>query len=237
MFSVAIAFLAAFMNAVSPSSLPEIEQDSRDRHEVHVAYGDLSISGAVAVLRIRMFADDLALALSRRSEGTKPGHEDDAATSFLEYFRGQFVLEADGLTVVPQMVGRGEDVLGSEPVAWYILRFESDRDIQSLRVVNRLLFELFDDQRNLMNVVDEPSQMRRVFYLTPDQATARFDVPAARHQTGSRNLNHSDPPTLVPPYRRAVGTRPIDQVLYDLSSEFAVGQEWSSADRGELAVL
>lgn len=211
---VAAAFLAAFITGVSPSPPAEAEQGS-PYHEVHASYGDLSISGAVAVLRIRMFADDLALALSRRSEGAMLGQEDGTTTSFLGYFQEQFALEVDGLLLVPQVVGRGEDVLGSEPVEWYILRFEAARAIQSLRIVNRLLFDLFDDQRNIMNVVDEPSEMRRVFYLTPNEDTARFDVPA---QLGLRNLYDSDPPALVPLHRRTVGTRPIDQVLNDLSS-------------------
>lgn len=178
MLSVAITILAAMVHGGPPSSPPPPDLDRPQYHEVHVAYGDVSISGAVAVLRIRMFADDLALALGRRAGAGTPEHGPSMTEAFLEYFQEQFLLEADGRPMAPHVVGSGQDRVGSEPVVWYIVRFDSDRDIRSLRIVNRVLFDLFDDQRNMVNVVDEPSGRRRVFYLTPDQDTARFDLPA-----------------------------------------------------------
>lgn len=207
------------LQGVSPSCALGVEHDTSIHHDVHVAYGDLSVSGPVAVLRIRMFGDDLALALERRLEAS--GADEVTTTPFLAYFREQFVLEADGTVLEPKLVGSGEDVMGGEPVAWYILRFDSERDIGSLRVVNRVLFDMFDDQRNLLNVVDEPSTARRVFYLTPDQDAARFDIPSP----GSAlwNMNDPDSSAFIPLNRRAMRARPIDQVLDDLSAEFTVG--------------
>lgn len=142
-----------------------------ESHDLHVAYGDLSVSETTAILRIRLFSDDLAAALDI-------GDPDlvSADSAFLAYFRERFELRANGITLPPRLVGGGNDRLGSEPVSWYMLRFDAAGPIHSLHIANRVLLELFDDQRNLLNVVYVPTERRRVFYFAAEEEEVEFEV-------------------------------------------------------------
>ena len=67
-------------------------------HDLHISYGNLGVEGAVAILQLRVFKDDLEEALrrvdDRESFLMEVSPEVDGV--FLRYISRKFVLEVDG---------------------------------------------------------------------------------------------------------------------------------------------
>jgi hypothetical protein len=142
-------------------------------HDLHVSYGNLGVDGALAVLQIRIFKDDLEEAL-RRVAGVERVVMDvspEMDTLFLRYLSQRFVLEADGQTLTGTIIGSGDDELDREPVWWYQIRYDASSPILRARITNTLLFEVFSDQSNVLRVVDFPEEERRAFYFAPGEET------------------------------------------------------------------
>ena len=161
---------------VGPSSpgLPtSLEMPALPFHDLHATYGNLGVDGSIAVLQLRVFKDDLEEAL-RRFHGmadlqleVSPGVD----ALFLRYFSERFILEADGHLLGGRIIGSGDDELDREPVWWYQLRFDAPEPIQMARITNTVLFEIFNDQRNVLRVVDFPEENRRAYYFAPGEET------------------------------------------------------------------
>ncbi len=143
------------------------------RHDLHVSYGNLGVEGSTAILQLRVFKDDLAEAL-RRMEGLEAvqlevSPEIDALS--LRYLSERFVLEVDGTALSGQIIGSGEDELDREPVWWYQIQFEAPEPIRSARITNTVLFEIFNDQSNVLRVVKFPQEDRQAFFFGPGEET------------------------------------------------------------------
>ena len=147
-------------------------------HDLHMAYGDLAIEGRVIAGRIRIFKDDLERALgpfvSADALSLSPGPEADALV--LRYLRDRLAVRVHGSNLQPELVASGEDELDREPVWWVLVQFQADAPVVDFTVRNTLLFELFDDQRNVMKFVHFPDETPRTFYFAPgeDEHRVRF---------------------------------------------------------------
>ena len=147
--------------------------EAQPRHDLHATYGNLGVDGSIAILQLRVFKDDLEEALQRfhdlDSFQLEVSPEADAL--FLRYMLEHFALEVDGQLLEGRIVGSGDDELDREPVWWYQLRFDAPGPIESARITNTILFEIFDDQRNVMRVVKFPEETRRAYYFAPGEET------------------------------------------------------------------
>ena len=147
-------------------------------HDLHIAYADLAVEGAVIAGRLRFFKDDLERALGPFVESDalslSPGPEADALV--LRYVRERLALFVDGSRLEPVLVASGEDELDREPVWWVLVQYRAGSPVADFTVRNTLLFELFDDQRNVMKFVHFPDQTPRTFYFAPgeDEHRVRF---------------------------------------------------------------
>ena len=159
---------------LSPPAPPAAEVFiAEPRHDLHVTYGNLGVDGSLAILQFRVFKDDLEEALRRFHglEGFQLDVSPEADALFLSYLVEHFVLEVDGQLLEGRIVGSGDDELDREPVWWYQLRFDASGPIESVRITNTILFEIFDDQRNVMRVVKFPEETRRAYYFAPGEET------------------------------------------------------------------
>ena len=146
-------------------------------HDLHVSYGNLGVEGRTAILQMRIFQDDLEEAL-RRMEGGE--HRPMAATpemdaAFLRYFSEKFVLEVDGASLPGRIMGSGSDELDRGPVWWYRIAFEATSPITAARVTNTILFEVFDDQRNVLRTARFPEGRRQAFYFAEGEDTVEIE--------------------------------------------------------------
>ena len=69
-------------------------------------------------------------------------------------------------------------IAGEEPeMWWYTVRFEAPAPIRQLSLRNGVLFDLFDDQRNMTKVLHVASEKEFAYYFVEDDAkpqTMRF---------------------------------------------------------------
>lgn len=146
-------------------------------HDLHVSYGNLGVEGAVAILQLRIFQDDLVEALRRfhRRESFRLEVTPEVDGLFLSYLARKFVLEVGGTALEGQIVGSGDDALDREPVWWYQVRYTAPEPIRSARIINTLLFEIFDDQSNVLRVVRFPEETRRAYYFAPGEETIQIE--------------------------------------------------------------
>ena len=146
-------------------------------HDLHATYGNLGVEGAVAILQVRIFQNDLEEALrqfhGRESFRLEVTPEVDAL--FLAYLARRFILEVGGVPLEGTIVGSGDDALDREPVWWYQVRYSAPDPIRSARITNTILFEIFDDQSNVLRVVRFPEETRRAYYFAPGEETIQIE--------------------------------------------------------------
>ncbi len=98
------------------------------------------------------------------------GAEADALV--LRYLRDHLRVELDGALLTPSIVESGEDQLDRHPAWWVVVRYQADAPIARFTVRNTLLFELFDDQRNVMKFVRFPERSQETVYFTAGEGEA-----------------------------------------------------------------
>ena len=183
------------------------EDSRRDAlpHDLHVAYGNLGVEGDVAILQIRIFKDDLEAALERFHEmaSIRLDVSPEIDSLFMSYLRENFILEVGGAPLPGALIGSGDDELDREPVWWYQVQYRAPGPIEAARITNTVLFELFDDQRNVLRVVDFPSETRRAYYFARGEETVQigfreepreFAVSPLERRTGFHRTDAEEPP-------------------------------------------
>ena len=119
------------------------------RHDFHVSYTRMAIEPTVISAQIRLFTDDVTRALIERSK--KPSmtlDSPDGDAAFRAYLVDMFQLTANGRRLLPVVVsGTPEKDMFS-----YIVTWTSATPITSVSMHNAALFELFDDQQNIVKV-------------------------------------------------------------------------------------
>jgi len=152
-------------------------------HPLHLSTAQLAIEEKALYLRIRMFKDDLEAALAARAD--VPGFEltpTAAADSlFLSYLGSALALEADGRRLRAAVLSSGEDLeagQGDARVWWYLLEYPVEAVPGSISIRNSVLYDRFDDQRNVVRVLHAASGKQRTLYFAAPDAepvTVRFD--------------------------------------------------------------
>lgn len=165
-----LSWFTALLLFVSLWVTPTTERESTvAAHDFHVSYSRLAVEGSMAVVRIRLFKDDLGQALAQR-EGrdvmVDVSPEQDSL--FTAYFNDSFILRAGNETLSGKLVGSGEEVVGNEPMWWYLLEFQAAETIDELLVDQRILAEVFDDQKNIVQIQHFPSEKTYSLYCVED---------------------------------------------------------------------
>lgn len=143
-------------------------------HELHETYADMAIEGEIVGGRVRFYQEQLERALGPMTGADAvtlaPGAAAD--TLVLRYLRGHLVLQAHGDTLRPILLRSGQERMEHHMGWWVVLHYEADAPIDSLRVTNTLLFDVYDDQRNVMRFVRFPEETRETVTLEPGAAEA-----------------------------------------------------------------
>lgn len=126
------------------------------------------IEGKTIACRIRVFKDDLekALQLYTSASNFHLTAQSRADSLFGAYFAKSVTLEADGkrLTLKVSASGTEKDP-SSQDVVWYVLEGESPATFTRLGMLNGLMFEMFRDQQNLIQLLREPGGVRKTLYF------------------------------------------------------------------------
>ena len=122
---------------------------SAGTHDFHVSYTRMAIEPMVISAQIRLFSDDVTRALIERSKQpsmTLDSPSGDAA--FKAYLTESFQVTANGRRLLPVVVSGSQE----KDMHSYIVTWTSATPITSLSMHNAALFELFDDQQNIVKV-------------------------------------------------------------------------------------
>ena len=155
-------------------------------HDLHVVYADLAVEGAVIAGRLRFFKHDLERALGplvgADAVSLSPGPEADALV--LRYLRERLAIEIEDEAVEPKLMASGEDEFDRHAVWWITIRYRAALPVVDVTVRNTLLFEVFDDQRNVMNFVHFPDESPQSFSFAAgeEEHRVRFGEPYIRNR-------------------------------------------------------
>ena len=175
-----LALLAAGLGAARPSSgfrVPsgletplnaELGTRSALIHDLHVSHTRMVLEGRTVACRIRLFKDDLEKAL-RLYSGQDTLHLTEQARAdalFGAYFSRKVVLEANGSRLALTVSASGtEHDQAAQEIVWYVLEGESGAPISKLALLNGLMFEMFRDQQNIVQLLREPGDTRQTLYF------------------------------------------------------------------------
>jgi hypothetical protein len=141
-------------------------------HELHLAYGDLAVEGSLIAGRLRFFKDDLERAIGPIVGATamnlEPGTEADALV--MRYVRDNLHISVGGEELRASLLGSGQDELDREPVWWVIVQYRAPATVEEITVSTTLLFELYDDQRNIFKFVHFPDETPQTFYFAEGES-------------------------------------------------------------------
>jgi hypothetical protein len=138
-------------------------------HDIHASHIRMVLEGRTVALRVRLFHDDLQLAL--RAFTNQPNLQltttDRADSAFAAYFAKVVRFEADGQAPtlrVTASAAEPDQVAGM--VVWYVLEGQVAATPTRLTMLNALLFEVFEDQQNIVQILRLPGEERRTLYFT-----------------------------------------------------------------------
>jgi hypothetical protein len=141
--------LTATTLAAAPSATAPVVAPPATAHPIHSSLTEIArgADGAIT-LRIRVFADDFSAAASRMA-GRHPSPDHVVTDSVAARYVARVVrLEHDAGTVRLSFGGQRRDA----EVVWLEFRGRVAGAATKLRLVNALLFELHDDQVNVVQV-------------------------------------------------------------------------------------
>ena len=157
--------LAALLCAVFSSALVP-------PHPFRLSVADVGVDGSVLDVRIRFFWDDLQFAVM---ESTSDMEFELAETREVDevveqYINDMLTIDAEGTLLQGTLLERGiQDARNPDEVMWwYRLEYPLDPSVDRIHVRNRVLFNMFEDQRNLVHLKTR-SGRERTYYFSWDE--------------------------------------------------------------------
>ena len=145
----ALLLAGTVLSAVPAGGAPARASRTDARHEFHVSYTRMAIEGAQVTAQIRLFTDDIqrALATRTRNAGLVLASK-EAEAAFQAYVADRFPLTANGRRLVPVVAAGNAD-----GQMWaFIVTWTAPAAVTTLSMHNAAMFELFDDQQNIVKL-------------------------------------------------------------------------------------
>ena len=164
-FALSLSASLLFGGSVHPLPAPG---DADAIHNVRMSMATLETGARTLELEVRFFWDDLQIAVMERTSDMEfrlaETVEVDAVIE--EYINEMLVLEAGGAPLQGRVVARGilDASRPDEVMWWYRLEYPVDSAPDRLYVRNRLLFNMFEDQRNIVHVTTASGNERAYYF-------------------------------------------------------------------------
>ena len=170
---------AALLLALLAGAPPEGGAPAR-AHDTHVSHTRMVLEGRTVALRVRLFHDDLERGLQRfagdstlRVTAAAP-----AESLFTAYAARTFVLEVDGRRVPLSVTAAGlERDEAAQQVVWYVMEGALPGPARKVTLLDGLLFEVFPDQQNIVQLLRLPADRRQTLYFTARDPRPQTDAP------------------------------------------------------------
>ena len=142
--------------------LPANRGEPEVLHPMHVSYGRMVLEGDLALLNVRIFTDDLENALGRYHgiTGLRLRPDPVIDSLFTSYFNDSFTLTIADSVVRGVIIESGE----SDDMWWYIVLFQGWEPINEISFRTELLYDIFDDQRNITRILHTATDEYQMYY-------------------------------------------------------------------------
>ena len=151
-------------------------------HPFRLSVADAGMTGGVLHARIRFFWDDLQLAVAQHAsdEDFELAETEKVDATIERYINEMLVLAVgDGDEVVRGRVtarGIDEAAVIDEVMWWYRMEYVVDESVERVHIRNRLLFNVFEDQRNIVHLKTRRGRERAYYFnLGDDSVTMRLN--------------------------------------------------------------
>ncbi|MCC6319039.1 MAG: hypothetical protein IT361_15270 [Gemmatimonadaceae bacterium] len=138
------------------------------RHDIHLTHTRLVVEGRKITGRIRLFHDDTEAAL-QRSTGRRDLRitaADPQRAAFERYLDSTVALTAGGRRLPARVVAAGADPGdGIAPMWWYDVEYLAPARVTRLGLRHAVMFDQFDNQRNIVSVLVRPGDRRFSLYF------------------------------------------------------------------------
>lgn len=176
--SVVRAIRAAALAAICLSATGAVNGPDR-LHPFRLTVTDADVFQTSLEARIRFFWDDLQLAIMEHTSDMEFAlAETGEVDAIIEaYINEMLVMEAGDSVVQGKVTARGiEDAMRIDEVMWwYRLEYPLPPEAERIEIRNRLLFNMFEDQRNLVNLKTR-SGRERTYYFSWDEDNVTVPV-------------------------------------------------------------
>ena len=147
---------------------------SVEMHAFHISKTDMVFKPTEKSLQITMhiFIDDLELALEKQGQsklfvGTE--REKKEVNSLINnYLQNNFSIQLNGKKMTCEWIGK--ETTSDKQALWVYLEIKNIREVRNISVENRVLTELFADQKNIVQV-NIPSKKQGYFLLTKSKTS------------------------------------------------------------------
>jgi len=141
-----------------PADVGELSAD----HPMHVSYARMVLEGDVAIVNVRIFTDDLENAIGHFHDipGLRMSPDPAIDSLFTDYFNASFTL-AIGDSVVPGVIVESGE---SDDMWWYLVLFQGWAPINEISFRTELLYDIFDDQRNITRILHTATDEYQMYY-------------------------------------------------------------------------
>lgn len=152
---------------------------SVEMHAFHISKTDMVFKPTEKSLQITMhiFIDDLELALEKQGQsklfvGTER-EKKEVNNLINNYLQSNFSIQINGKKITFEWLGK--ETTSDKQALWIYLEIKNIREVRNISVENRVLTEVFADQKNIVQV-NIPSKKQGYFLLTKSKTsdTASF---------------------------------------------------------------
>ena len=149
-------------------------------HEFHVSKCQIEYNAGENSLQISLhiFIDDLEEALRQRGKDglflCTEREAKEAVTYLVEYLNDRLNIEVDKKKVKPEFVGK--EISEDLAAVWCYLEVKQVNELSSISVSNKLLLEVFEDQKNIVSIKG-PGNKKGFFLFQngDDSGSIKFD--------------------------------------------------------------
>ncbi len=160
---VSMAVLAGVVMMSAPAGPSSVAIGAPVRHDFHVSYTRMAIEPTVISAQMRLFTDDVTRALIERSQARAITLSSLHADSlFGAYLAAAFPVTVNGQRLSPRVVSGSQD----KDMWSYLVTWTSPVPITSVSLHNAALFELFDDQQNLVRIKHIPNGKESTLFFS-----------------------------------------------------------------------
>lgn len=147
-----------------------------EAHPFRLSVADVAVSGTTMEVRVRFFWDDLQLAVmeSTSDMSFRLLETDEVDAVVAAYIGDALSMEVGGAVVPGVLAERGVEASPrlDETMWWYRLSYRLPEGAERLRIRNRLLFNAFEDQRNLVHLKTRSGKERTYYFTWDDDEVA-----------------------------------------------------------------